>query len=122
MMFLSRSVVDCGRPASVEGAVLLSVTGTTYGSVAMFECDEGFVRRSGDNSCVCGADGQWTGPTMVCEGNETQASAPHSFQFHLQHRPSRRDSTSSDMLVTFIRAVCLISERPSELRNKAAPL
>ncbi|XP_036953207.1 sushi domain-containing protein 1 isoform X3 [Acanthopagrus latus] len=60
-------VVDCGRPASVEDAVLLSVTGTTYASVAIFGCDEGFVRRSGDNSSVCGADGQWRGATIVCE-------------------------------------------------------
>ncbi|XP_070760468.1 sushi domain-containing protein 1 isoform X2 [Enoplosus armatus] len=63
----SCKVVNCGRPASVEDTVLLSVTGTTYGSVAMFVCDEGFVRRSGDNSSVCGADGLWKGPTMVCE-------------------------------------------------------
>ncbi|XP_042344374.1 sushi domain-containing protein 1 isoform X2 [Plectropomus leopardus] len=60
-------VVDCGRPASVEDTVLLSVTGTTYGSVAMYVCDEGFVRKSGDNSSVCGADGRWRGPTLVCE-------------------------------------------------------
>lgn len=84
-MFLSHSVVDCGQPASMEDAVLLSLTGTTYGSVAKFDCDEGSVRRSGDNSSVCGADGQWTGPTMVCEGNRTQAAAPHSFYFHFQH-------------------------------------
>ncbi|XP_073322547.1 sushi domain-containing protein 1 [Pagrus major] len=60
-------VVDCGRPASVEDAVLLSVTGTTYASVAMFGCDEGFVWRSGNNSSVCGADGLWRGATIVCE-------------------------------------------------------
>lgn len=71
-MFLSHSVVDCGQPASAEDTLLLSVTGTTYGSVAMFACDEGFVWRSGGNSSVCGADGLWRGPTMVCEGNKTQ--------------------------------------------------
>ncbi|TMS01705.1 Sushi domain-containing protein 1 [Larimichthys crocea] len=63
----SCKVVDCGQPASVEDTVLLSVSGTTYSSVAMFGCDEGFVWRSGDNSSVCGADGLWTGLTMVCE-------------------------------------------------------
>ncbi|XP_060893226.1 sushi domain-containing protein 1 isoform X9 [Labrus mixtus] len=60
-------VVDCGRPAAVEDMVLLSVPRTTYGSVAMFACDEGFVWRSGANSSVCGADGRWRGPTAVCE-------------------------------------------------------
>ncbi|XP_034397203.1 sushi domain-containing protein 1 isoform X3 [Cyclopterus lumpus] len=63
----SCKVVDCGQPASVEDTVLLSVTGTTYSSVATFVCDEGFVWRSGDNSSVCGADGLWKGPNMVCE-------------------------------------------------------
>ncbi|XP_053181615.1 sushi domain-containing protein 1 [Scomber japonicus] len=64
----SCKVVDCGQPASPEDTVLLSKTGTTYGSVAKFECDEGFLWRRGDNTSVCGADGLWRGPTMVCEG------------------------------------------------------
>lgn len=53
----------------MDDSVLLSVTGTTYGSVAVFVCDEGFVWRSGDNSSECGADGLWGGLSMVCEGN-----------------------------------------------------
>ena len=69
-MFLSHSVVDCGQPASVEDTVLLSATGTTYGSVATWVCDEGFLWGSGPNTSVCGADGLWSGPTMVCEGNK----------------------------------------------------
>lgn len=81
-MLLSHSVVDCGQPASVEDTVLLSVSGTTYSSVAMFGCDEGFVWRSGDNSSVCGADGLWTGLTMVCEGNKTQAKQKLSASLH----------------------------------------
>lgn len=72
-MLSSLSVVDCGRPTSVEDAVLLSVTGTTFASVATFGCDEGFVWRSGKKSSVCGADGQWRGATIVCEGNKSQA-------------------------------------------------
>ncbi|XP_028434774.1 sushi domain-containing protein 1 isoform X2 [Perca flavescens] len=63
----SCKVVDCGHPALVEDTVVLSVTGTTYSSVAMFVCDKGFVWRRGDNRSVCGADGLWRGPTMVCE-------------------------------------------------------
>lgn len=73
-MILPNSVVDCGQPASPEDTVLLSKTGTTYGSVAKFECDEGFLWRRGDNTSVCGADGLWRGPTMVCEGKKTQAN------------------------------------------------
>nr|XP_019949284.1 PREDICTED: sushi domain-containing protein 1-like isoform X1 [Paralichthys olivaceus] len=60
-------VVDCGQPASVEDAVLLSVTGTTYGSVATWVCDEGFIWGSGHNTSVCRDNGLWSGPTMVCE-------------------------------------------------------
>ncbi|XP_035022890.2 sushi domain-containing protein 1 isoform X7 [Hippoglossus stenolepis] len=63
----SCKVVDCGQPASVEDTVLLSATGTTYGSVATRVCDEGFIWGSGHNTSVCGADGLWSGPTMVCE-------------------------------------------------------
>lgn len=63
----SCKVVDCGQPALPEDTVLLPGTGTTYGSVARFECDEGFLWRSGDNTSVCGADGLWRGATMVCE-------------------------------------------------------
>ncbi|XP_071338126.1 sushi domain-containing protein 1 isoform X4 [Trachinotus anak] len=60
-------VVDCGQPASVEDTVLLSITGTRYGSVATFVCDEGFIWAGGDNTSVCGANGLWSGTTMVCE-------------------------------------------------------
>ncbi|KAL6114699.1 susd1 [Pungitius sinensis] len=67
-------VVDCGQVATVEDAVLLSLTGTTYSSVATFVCEEGFIWRSGDNSSVCGADGGWKGLNMVCE--EVDCGAP----------------------------------------------
>ncbi|KAK2837695.1 hypothetical protein Q5P01_014907 [Channa striata] len=73
----SCKVVNCGLPASVDDIVLLSVTGTTYGSVARFGCDEGFTWTSGDNSSVCGADGLWTGPTIVCE--EVDCGSPPAF-------------------------------------------
>ncbi|XP_078106235.1 sushi domain-containing protein 1 isoform X4 [Sander vitreus] len=76
----SCKVVDCGPPASLEDTVRLSVTGTTYSSVAMFVCDEGFVWRMGDNRSVCGADGLWRGPTMVCEEVDcgSPPALPHS--------------------------------------------
>ncbi|XP_074527132.1 sushi domain-containing protein 1 [Halichoeres trimaculatus] len=60
-------VVDCGRPASLKNMIRLPFTGTTYGSVVTFECADGFVWRSGDNSSICAADGRWTEPTAVCE-------------------------------------------------------
>ncbi|XP_014869785.1 sushi domain-containing protein 1 isoform X2 [Poecilia latipinna] len=60
-------VVDCGPPVLVEDSVLLSITVTTYGGVARFGCEEGFVWRRGDNSSVCGADGSWSESSLVCE-------------------------------------------------------
>ncbi|XP_027890854.1 sushi domain-containing protein 1 [Xiphophorus couchianus] len=63
----SCKVVDCGPPVPVEDSVLLSITVTTYGGVARFGCEEGFVWRRGDNSSVCGADGSWSEPSLVCE-------------------------------------------------------
>ncbi|XP_029916968.1 sushi domain-containing protein 1 isoform X2 [Myripristis murdjan] len=76
----SCKVVDCGQPPSVEDTVLLSATGTRYGSVAMFGCDDGFLWRSGDNTSVCAADGAWRGPTMVCEEVDcgSPPALPHS--------------------------------------------
>lgn len=69
------SVVDCGQPTS-QNMVLLSATGTTFGSVATFECDEGFLWRSGNNTSICGADGLWRGLSMICEGNDPRAKEP----------------------------------------------
>ncbi|XP_068461502.1 sushi domain-containing protein 1 isoform X7 [Clinocottus analis] len=84
--------VDCGQPASVENSVLLSVTDTTYNSMATFVCDEGFVWRSGNSSSVCGADGLWKGPNMVCEEIDcgSPPALPHS---HMLWNKSSRMGT-----------------------------
>uniref|UniRef100_A0A3Q4ML16 Sushi domain containing 1 n=1 Tax=Neolamprologus brichardi TaxID=32507 RepID=A0A3Q4ML16_NEOBR len=73
----SCKVVNCGPPALLEDTVLVSVTGTTYSSVATFICDEGFVWRRGDNSSVCGAEGLWSKPNMVVDCGSPPA-VPHS--------------------------------------------
>uniref|UniRef100_A0A3B3ZLI8 Uncharacterized protein n=1 Tax=Periophthalmus magnuspinnatus TaxID=409849 RepID=A0A3B3ZLI8_9GOBI len=59
--------VDCGAPVLPVDAVLVSVTKHTFGGVALFECDQGFIWRRGDNSSVCEASGRWTAPSVVCE-------------------------------------------------------
>ncbi|XP_013769566.1 sushi domain-containing protein 1 isoform X2 [Pundamilia nyererei] len=76
----SCKVVICGPLALLEDTVLVSVTGTTYSSVATFICDEGFVWRRGDNSSVCGAEGLWSKPDMVCEEVDcgSPPAVPHS--------------------------------------------
>ncbi|XP_017161976.1 sushi domain-containing protein 1 isoform X3 [Poecilia reticulata] len=77
-------VVDCGPPVPVEDSVLLSITVTTYGGVARFGCEEGFVWRRGDNSSVCGADGSWSEPSLVCEEQVwSSSSSPGSTVLYL---------------------------------------
>ncbi|XP_039658836.1 sushi domain-containing protein 1 isoform X7 [Perca fluviatilis] len=91
----SCKVVDCGSPASVEDTVLLSFTGTTYSSVAMFVCDKGFVWRRGDNHSMCGADGLWRGPTMVCE--EVDCGPPPTLP-HSHMLWNKRSSMGTEVL------------------------
>ena len=51
---------DCGAPPPpVKGSLLQPHTNTTEGSVAVFQCDPGFVPE-GEMTAVCGSDGQWT--------------------------------------------------------------
>ncbi|KAK5910476.1 hypothetical protein CesoFtcFv8_004307 [Champsocephalus esox] len=75
----SCKVVDCGRPEAAEDTVLLSVSGTTYGSAAMFVCKEGFVWRRGNNRSVCEDDGLWRGGNMSCE--EILCGSPPIIEF-----------------------------------------
>ncbi|XP_072289959.1 sushi domain-containing protein 1 [Eucyclogobius newberryi] len=63
----SCQVVDCGLPVYPEDTVLVSVTKHTFGGVANFKCDVGFVWRRGGNSSVCEASGRWTALSTVCE-------------------------------------------------------
>ena len=62
---MSVTVVDCGGltcPAS--GAV--SLTNTTYNSVATYFCNDGY-NLVGDTSRTCLASGNWSGRDASCE-------------------------------------------------------
>ncbi|XP_048837257.1 sushi domain-containing protein 1 isoform X27 [Brienomyrus brachyistius] len=61
------TAVDCGPPRSAGRAILLSFTGTSYLSQAVFGCSEGFRWKSGNTAAVCGAERVWEGPSLVCE-------------------------------------------------------
>ena len=57
-------MLDCGMlSAPSDGSITL--TGTTYLSVATFECDVGY-DLSGSASRVCQADTAWNGTTTLC--------------------------------------------------------
>ncbi|KAF4113836.1 sushi domain-containing protein 1 isoform X1 [Onychostoma macrolepis] len=70
-------VIDCGSPPSVLHAEQLSATITHYNSELQYGCREGFQWKRGQNSSVCGLDGKWHGPSLVCE--EVDCGEPHVF-------------------------------------------
>ncbi|XP_061673802.1 sushi domain-containing protein 1 isoform X6 [Syngnathoides biaculeatus] len=88
----SCQVVDCGQPTFRENIVLLSATGTTFGSVATFECDEGFLWKSGNKASACGADGLWRGLTIICEVIDC-GSPPTFAHSHVEWNGSSRVGT-----------------------------
>ncbi|XP_051750798.1 sushi domain-containing protein 1 isoform X4 [Ctenopharyngodon idella] len=68
-------MIDCGSPPSVLHAEQLSSTITHYNSELQYGCREGFQWKRGQNSSVCGLDGKWHGPSLVCE--EVDCGEPH---------------------------------------------
>ena len=58
---------DCHLPASPgNGTVVLTDAGTTtYGSTATQSCNTGF-DLIGVTNITCGADGNWSNPTVTC--------------------------------------------------------
>ncbi|XP_053726528.1 sushi domain-containing protein 1 isoform X4 [Synchiropus splendidus] len=59
--------VSCGPPLMPYNSTLWSATGTSYGDAVTLVCEEGFLWRGGDNTSVCGADGHWSKPSIICE-------------------------------------------------------
>ncbi|KAM8865031.1 sushi domain-containing protein 1 isoform 4-T4 [Synchiropus picturatus] len=66
--------VSCGPPLMPYNSTLWSATGTSYGDAVTLVCEEGFLWRGGDNTSVCGADGRWSKPSIICE--EVLCGAP----------------------------------------------
>ncbi|XP_041956594.1 sushi domain-containing protein 1 isoform X2 [Alosa sapidissima] len=69
--------VDCGPPPSVLHAVQVSVPNTSYRSVITYGCQTGFLWQRGDNSSLCTSEGNWTGPSLICE--EVDCGEPPAF-------------------------------------------
>lgn len=57
--------VDCGGLGSIAHGTV-SVAATTFGSTAIYACDDGYV-LSGSSMRVCGADRSWSGSVPSCE-------------------------------------------------------
>lgn len=59
----------CGSPPVVESTEQVWDGSSTPGSTALYLCKEGFSKTGGHNVSVCGENGQWTLPTLRCQGN-----------------------------------------------------
>ncbi|KAL4660463.1 sushi domain-containing protein 1 [Arapaima gigas] len=59
--------IDCGPPPSPRNAILLNALGTHYGSLASFDCMEGFLWKNGSKLAECRAQGIWDGPSLLCQ-------------------------------------------------------
>ena len=68
---------DCGAPPPPVNGSMQSHTNTTEGSVAVFQCDPGFVPE-GVMTAVCGSDSQWTPSPggVTCSPRPTQIPIP----------------------------------------------
>ncbi|XP_032211338.1 sushi, nidogen and EGF-like domain-containing protein 1 isoform X6 [Mustela erminea] len=64
--------VDCGTPAEVKHATL-RFNGTRLGSVALYECDQGYSLSSPNYVRVCQPQGVWSEPPQCHETDECQA-------------------------------------------------
>ena len=61
-------VVDCGDPdmSSLQGVNRTSLTRTTLGGVAQYECHPGMELQCGSTHRTCLSDGRWTGNQPTC--------------------------------------------------------
>ena len=60
--------VDCGNLTDISNGSV-SLTETTFGSIATYSCDEEFGLQ-GSSERVCEAMGQWNGSEPSCKSNQ----------------------------------------------------
>ncbi|WAR06704.1 SVEP1-like protein [Mya arenaria] len=58
MPLRSCQVIDCYSPPAIENGSLNKSNGTTYGSVVVYTCEEGY-KMYGETSTYCQANGKW---------------------------------------------------------------
>ena len=63
---VSHAAVDCGPLASPVNGVV-SIESTTLGSVAFYDCNQGF-RLVGTETRNCQGSGVWSGSEPSCQG------------------------------------------------------
>ncbi|XP_027731596.1 sushi, nidogen and EGF-like domain-containing protein 1 [Vombatus ursinus] len=68
----SNTKVDCGTPSSVKNTKV-RFNSTKMGSLAEYECEQGYILSSGNNPRVCRAHGLWSEPPQCHEINECES-------------------------------------------------
>ena len=66
-MFAVFSAVSCGLPRTLPNAQVAETRSYVYPENVVYTCETGYVLVN--NDWTCGADGQFTGSSPVCEGN-----------------------------------------------------
>lgn len=62
----------CGNPPVLELTERVWNSDSTPGNTVHYYCKEGFYHTGGLNVSVCNKDGQWSLPTLSCQGNDTR--------------------------------------------------
>uniref|UniRef100_A0A3Q0RLC4 Sushi domain containing 1 n=1 Tax=Amphilophus citrinellus TaxID=61819 RepID=A0A3Q0RLC4_AMPCI len=60
----------CGSPPVIEFTEQAWSNNSTPGSTVLYFCKEGFYNNGGNNVSICQENGQWTPPTLSCQGNQ----------------------------------------------------
>lgn len=59
----------CGRPTIIEHTEQVWNNNSSPGSTVLYFCKEGFSNKGGHDVSICNENGQWTLPTLSCQGN-----------------------------------------------------
>ncbi|KAM8960530.1 LOW QUALITY PROTEIN: sushi domain-containing protein 1 [Pelodytes ibericus] len=59
--------IDCGSPPLIPNTIIDHPNNTTLGSIVTYRCHLGFTAYSSQHISVCTAEGNWTGPSLVCK-------------------------------------------------------
>ena len=62
-------IIDCGTLTNPQYGIV-TLTGTSPGSIATYHCNNGFV-LNGDQERQCSETGVWSGDEPLCEGKTT---------------------------------------------------
>uniref|UniRef100_G3PJ58 Sushi domain containing 1 n=1 Tax=Gasterosteus aculeatus aculeatus TaxID=481459 RepID=G3PJ58_GASAC len=66
--------IVCGSPPIIESTEQVWDGHSTPGSTVLYVCKEGFYYKDGLNISMCNENGQWTPPTLTCQGEDLRAT------------------------------------------------